>query len=205
MHTPLRSFFSRNTRRPIVALAIALSASFITGCGSTTIVRSFPVPAGQYPAAIEAVRDELRAAGYTIERVDAVAGEILTTPKTVAGLATPLAPENRWPAGVAADTLSNRPRTVRVRFRDAQDISMPPAEGQAVIAEVDALIWKKLSPGWRLETETTIRNLYWIDPALSRRGVNGATVVPLKRDDAYATEITKKIAQRMKSLAQTNP
>lgn len=205
MHTPLRFISFRNARRTIAALAIALSASFITGCGSTTIARTFTVPAGQYPTAIEAARDELRAAGYTLERVDAVAGEILTAPKTVAGLATPLAPENRWIAGVAADTLSNRPRTVRVRFRDAQDIASPPIEGRAVVAEIDAVIWKKLRPGWRLETETTIRNLYWTDPALSKRGVTGATVVPLKRDNVFATELTKKIAKRMKSLAQSNP
>lgn len=184
-------------QRTIIAALAGMLAFFATGCSTPPTARTFAVPADQYQIALDAVRDELRAAGYTVERVDANAGEILTAPKTVAGIATPLAPENRWPSGVVSDTLSNRPRTVRVRFRDAIEPASPPQEGRDVVAEVDAMIWRRLRPGWRLETETTIRNLYWIDPALGRRGVNGATVVPLKRDDVYATELTEKITARI--------
>lgn len=192
MHRPTTTL-----RAALPALLIGALACLAPGCSTPPVARTFAVPAGQYPIALDAVREELRGAGYTIERVDANAGEILTAPKTVAGLATPLAPENRWPAGVASDTLSNHPRTVRVRFRDAANPASPPIEGRDAVAEVDALIWRQLRPGWRLETETTVRNLYWIDPALGKRGVNGATVVPLKRDDAFATELTEKITARM--------
>ena len=97
-----------------------------------------------------------------------------------------------------ADTLSNRPRTVRVRFRDA-DGDAPRAE-TPVRAEVDAIIWRRLNPGWRIDTETTLGNNISRDPALIERGVNAATPVPLTRDDRFAGELARRIARRLDAL-----
>jgi hypothetical protein len=178
--------------RPNPTLLAALLA-----CGSTETGRTIEIAPGEYPLALNATRDALRASGYTVERVDAAAGEVSTMEKTVAGLATPLAPENRAASGLVADTLSNRPRTVRVRFRDASNPDAPPTADGPVRAEVDAIIWRRLNPNWRIETETTAGNTIWIDPLMARRGVTAATPVPLKRDDRFASVIAKRITDRI--------
>lgn len=181
---------------PLLALGLLL-ASLQIGCGSTGAGRSFMIPAGEYEDAFATVREELRAAGYTLERVDSIAGEISTGEKTVVGVVSPLAPENRTATGMLADTLSNRPRTVRVRFRDATDLSQPPKPDALVHAEVDAIIWRKLNPGWRIDTETTFGNQISLDPLLGARGVTRKTVVPLKRDDRFASVLTKRITKKL--------
>ena len=183
--------------RILYLLFVTLAALPLTGCGASSDARSFEIAPGDYARALTAPRETLRAAGYAVERVDAIAGEITTGEKIVAGVATPLASENNALRGVLADTLSNRPRTVRVRFRDASDPGAPPREDGAVRAEVDAIIWRTLYPNWRTETETVLGNFVWRDPLLAERGVTGATPVPLKRDDRFAREIAGRIAWRL--------
>lgn len=187
------------TRRRTFRLAgvAALAAGVLGGCGSPGGGRSFDIAAGGYADALDATRETLRDAGYTLERVDASAGEVTTGEKIVAGLATPGASENRTVTGLVADTLSNRPRTLRIRFRDAADPSSPPRADAPVRAEVDAIVWRRLNPNWRTETETVMGNFVWRDPLLAERGVTGATRVPLKRDDDLAAVIARRIESRL--------
>lgn len=184
--------------RTLLTLLIAIAGLHtLGGCASRAESRSFEIPAGRYPDAIIATRDTLRAAGYTLERIDAASGEISTTERTVAGLAAPFAKENRTLSGLAADTLTDRPRTVRVRFRDARDPLAPPRADAPVRAEIDAMIWKRVNPGWRVETETSRRNLVSRDPAERARGVSPSAHIPVRRDDAFARLLVERITNRL--------
>jgi hypothetical protein len=173
----------------------------LAGCRAPTADRSFVVPASRYAEAFDAARDELRRAGYTLERLDAANGEILTEPRTVAGLATPFEAESTSAGQVWQDTLNAQPRTVRVRFRDADSDagappSPPPADG-FVEAEVEVVLWRIRRPGWRLETESIIESSLWRDPLWPERGVRPGMMVPLRRDDALAAKLTHRIASRV--------
>ncbi len=184
-------------RTILLASALLAFLNTLTGCAGRAESRTFEIPAGRYNEAIVATRDTLRASGYTLERIDATAGEITTTERTVTGLASPFASENRSLSGVAADTLTNRPRTVRVRFRDARDPQSPPAPDAPVRAEVEAVIWKRIQPGRRVETETTFRGRVARDPAEIRRGVNAGTPVPVRLDHDYARVLARRITERL--------
>jgi hypothetical protein len=181
---------------PLTLLILSLLPT-LTGCAGRAESRSFEIQAGTYDDAIIATRDTLRASGYTLERIDATAGEITTTERTVAGLASPFASENRNVSGLVADTLTNRPRTVRVRFRDATNPASPPNPDAPVRAEVDAMIWKRVRPGWRVETETMVGNAISRDRAEQRRGVSSGEPVPVGRDDDFARVIARRIQQRL--------
>ncbi|HHN77241.1 MAG TPA: hypothetical protein ENK11_01010, partial [Phycisphaerales bacterium] len=93
----------------------------LAGCAGTgTGSRAFTLPASRYQQAFDTARDELRRAGYTLERIDAARGEILTAPKTFAGMMNPLGVETRSVGQMIGDTINTQPRTIRVSFRDAE-------------------------------------------------------------------------------------
>lgn len=170
-------------------LLIALPV-LLAGCRAPGGERSFVIPAERYTEAFELARAELRRAGYTLERVDAHAGELLTAPKTIAGFATPFEPEYTGPGQRWQDTLNNQPRTVQIRFRDAvADLAGPPAPPTGdggVRAEVEVVLWRFRRPGWRLETETIQGSTFYNDPAWRDRDIRYGVLVPVRRDDAFA-------------------
>lgn len=182
----------------LIALAVLLG-----GCASPGGERSFVFPAERYTEVFDATRAELRRAGYTLERVDATNGEILTAPKTNAGLATPFEPEYDTVGQVWQDTINSQPRTVRVRFRDASS-DTPPAETGEVRAEVEVVLWRLRRPGWRLETEAIRTSRYWFDPSLPRRGVGSGDLVPLRRDDSFASKLAARVRDQIPSARVTD-
>ncbi|USN99772.1 MAG: hypothetical protein H6810_03685 [Phycisphaeraceae bacterium] len=169
-------------------------AGVLAGCRSHGGPRAFVVSSSLYGEAFDATRDELRRAGYTLERVDAANGELLTAPKTVAGFATPFAPEPGSIGQMTDDTLNSQPRTVRVTFRDAA--GGPPGVGD-VTETVEVVIWRTNRPGTRLETEAIRASSVWIDPALAERGVRNGMLVPLRRDDNFAGELAGRVRDRL--------
>lgn len=187
--------------RLLHSLLIALTTLALSGCRAPDGPRTFTFPARDYPAVLDAARETLRDAGYTLERVDAVRGEVLSAPKTSAGLVTPIEPEYNTLSSAWQDTLNNQPRTVRVRFRDAASVArgdaQPPSETGDIRAEVESVVWRLRRPGWRLETETIRESSYSLDPMLSARGVTPNTLVPIRRDDAFASELAAKLQRRL--------
>lgn len=188
-----------------MCLLIASAAALLTGCRAPEGPRSFTFPASDYPAVLDATREKLRAAGYTLERVDAVRGEVLTTPKTSAGFTTPIEPEYNTLGSAWQDTLNNQPRTVRVRFRDAASIergdARPPTATGEIHAEVESVIYRLSRPGWRLETETISESSMSRDPLLIERGVTPNMLVPLRRDDSFSAELAAKVRRRLAKSA----
>lgn len=186
--------------RWIVLFALA---GLLGGCASPSGERSFVFPAERYAEVFDATRVELRRAGYTLERIDATSGEILTAPKTNAGLATPFEPEYASVGQVWQDTINSQPRTIRVRFRDAADGTPPPETGE-IRAEVEVVLWRLRRPGWRLETESIRMSRNWLDPSLSARGVGSGNLVPLRRDDAFASRLAARVRDQIPSARVTD-
>ena len=179
-------------RPPLVLLLLLLPA-----CAAPDTPTAFEFPGERYERVFDAARAELRAAGYTLERVDAARGELLTAPKTVAGFATPLEPESRSLPQLWEDTLNHQPRTVRVRFRDLEGNPPPAGAGEPMRAVVDAVLWRQRSPGWRLETEAIARSRIWLNPDWPQRGIVMGSLTPLRKDDPLARRLTARILERL--------
>lgn len=181
-------------------ILLVMMGCLLAGCaGPGSGPRTFTVPASRYARAFDAARDELRRAGYTLERIDAAHGEILTAPKTFAGLTQPLGVETRSVGQMVGDTINNQPRTVRVSFRDAATGSLPAdADGSGEIrADVLAVEWRLRRPGWRLETESIRASRNWRDPALAERGIRPGMLTPERRDDTLAARLAARIQRRL--------
>ncbi len=184
-------------------MLLIVMGCLLAGCaGPGSGSRTFTVPASRYAEAFDAARDELRRAGYTLERIDAAGGEILTAPKTFAGLTSPLGIESRSIGQMVGDTINTQPRTVRVSFRDAGTGATPAdATGSddagEIRAEVLAVEWRLRRPGWRLETETMRGSRTWRDPALAERGIRSGMLTPLGRDDVLAARIAARIQRKL--------
>ncbi|MBZ0171040.1 MAG: hypothetical protein K8E66_01540 [Phycisphaerales bacterium] len=174
------------------------AACLFAGCRAPDGPRSFVVPASRYAEAFDAARDELRRAGYTLERVDVVNGELLTDPKTVAGLATPFEPESASLGQMVQDTVNAQPRTVRVTFRDPTGAGPgSTARTDEITASVEVVLWRLRRPGWRLETESIRSSSYWIDRDLASRGVRFGMRVPMRHDAPFAAEFAGRVRQRL--------
>jgi hypothetical protein len=186
-------------RRLLAWLVMVLGGVSLCGCAGPSGGASVTFAAERYGEAFDAAREELRAAGYTLERIDAGAGEILTAPKITAGFVTPFEPEFRPMAQAWRDTVNAQPRTVRIRFRDdepGEPGAPPPTEG-TIVADVEVVIWRQRRAGWRLETETIRASEYWSDPGWGATGVRANMRVPIRRDEAFAAELASGIRGRL--------
>jgi hypothetical protein len=75
---------------------------------------------GAYAATFQAVKDELRAAGFELDRIDARAGVITTRPHVSAGLGTPWIGDETTIGQEFEGLLNRQRRTVRVVFTPSQ-------------------------------------------------------------------------------------
>jgi len=123
---PMRS--PRTTFRIVVLLGTLALGSLATGCASApATATTMRIEPGAYPAAFEAVKDELRAYGFELDRIDARAGVITTSPHFSAGLATPWVTDESTIGQEFEGLLNRQRRTVRVDFAPAE----PGEESQA--------------------------------------------------------------------------
>ncbi|MDX2148385.1 MAG: hypothetical protein SFZ23_12765 [Planctomycetota bacterium] len=95
---------------------LGLVIAALSGCGVSRETPTFDVPAGAYPQAFEAAKAVLREHRFTLDRVDARAGVILTEQRHSAGLATPWDADQATAEDELQDLLNRRQRTVRVVF-----------------------------------------------------------------------------------------
>jgi len=109
----------------IVATAALMAGS--TGC-ATGGPTGWTIPAGDYAQAFQATKETLRRRGFTLDRVDARGGVIITAPAESAGLATPWSRTEGSPAGEIASFLHRDRRRVTVRFAP-DDADEPEAGG----------------------------------------------------------------------------
>jgi len=109
---------------------------------------------GSYGATFQAVKDELRAAGFTLERIDARAGVITTEPKFTAGLATPWVGDESSFEQEIEGLLNRQRRIVTVRFAPAE-----PGEPAKDLREADATL--------RAQVEVEVQRVHRVGLRLS--------------------------------------
>ncbi len=186
-------------RRRFTAL---IAAALLGGC-SAGPPRSadFDVPAGQYTKAFDESRDVLASYRFSLERVDAAAGVVATTPKTTAGLATPWDQEQTTFEQDMSDLVNHQQRTVRVTFE------APGGEGAGtpdlrttsgpVHAHVEVVIERTRRPGWRLDTTALRLSSFTHDPELDARGMWPRYTVVVAQDPLLAGRVAADIRKRL--------
>jgi hypothetical protein len=183
-------------------LAYAFAAALLAGCASTPGTPDFAVAPGQYGAAFEAARDTLTSQRFLIDRVDAAAGVITTSPKATAGLATPWDEEQTTLDQEWEDLLNDQQRRIRITFEPAG----APPEGAGtdlrqvqapITGHVEVVVDRTQHTGWRLETTGLRYSSITEDPALRRRAMWPSYVVPFSQDPLYAGRIADEIRKRL--------
>jgi hypothetical protein len=202
--------------------ALVIFAAALGGCATPKpLPPTFTVEAGGYDAAFDAVRATLRASRFEIERVDAGAGVISTSPKQSAGLATPWDGEQSTMHDEFEDLGNHQQRTVRVTFEPAGTVT-PPAPGSPgpsapesplgettglvdlrtypgpLVGRVLVVIEREHRPGRRVSSVAIASSTFTQDPALGPRGMAGAYWTPVAQDPLLAGRLAAKIR---KSLA----
>ncbi len=90
------------------------------GCATSPQPSEFTIGPGAYPEAFEVARDELRRAGFEVERVDARSGVITTRSKGSSGIATPWNQDESSLGQEFTALAHHRRRKVIVRFEPLQ-------------------------------------------------------------------------------------
>ena len=169
---------------------------------------SFDVAPGAYPAAFDAVRDELTRRRFVLDRVDARNGVITTLPKGTAGLATPWDTEQSRFGQEFDDGLNQQERVVRVTFEPAG--GLPAVGGDpgaalpdlrehagAMVGRVEVEMLRVRRPGWRLETESIRRSSRTSDPDLARAGMGGVYRTGAGPDEALGQRVARAVSTRL--------
>ena len=131
----------------MLTVVLAFLGGGVGGCrvsGPT----SAEVPAGRYGEAFEVVKDELRAQGYELERVDARAGVITTRPRASSGFWTPWVTDERRLRDELESSVHRQRRVVEVRFLAEGEGDVREAGG-ALTLDVRVRVERVYQPGVR--------------------------------------------------------
>ena len=194
-------------RRAVILSLVTLAASVVGGCGPSRTAlaglgagggpRSVGVgfDAAAYPRVFEAAKDELRARGFELDRVDARAGVITTSGMLSAGALTPWV-GGAGPSASIDDTFHRNERVVRVVFARATpegtlsvDRATWPGSGGAadlrlwpgaVTVRVEVDVFRSYEPGRRVDANSIrlahdARVLSSVGPATGPGGDIGGT------------------------------
>lgn len=179
-------------------LAASLVALLLGACAAAPTATSFDAPPGDYTRAFEAARDELRDAGFELDRVDARAGVITTRPHASAGFFTPWVADEQTLADDWDGTFNAEQRVVTVRFfpaapdanNDLREFTGP------VTADVAVQVSRLYRPGRTLESSSVRLISQYRDPAMEAQGLQPSVVSPYGQDPALAAALTARIAKR---------
>lgn len=155
------------------------------------------IPAGQYAAAFNLARHELRDANFTLERVDAWSGVITTRPGSSAGFMTPWSGHQSTVAQELADFAHRHQRTVRITFEPAEPRDADPGDLRAfdgdLLMRTSVVIERVHVPHWRIDLSTIRHSSYATDPALVARGMQPSYAVAREEDPLLAERFTRRI------------
>lgn len=186
-----------------------MAAAWCVAAGCATDDRARPAPRLQfgeaaqqgqrvslsatYDRAFDAARRTLRDMGFTLARVDAREGELLTRPRWSGGIATPWIEGETTFSDEVDSALNTTRRVVRVR------LDRPTSEGGEVSALVDAVVERVYAPGRQVQTASIRLSGYYedIDPAT---GLARPQSVGVSREDpGLASEVARRIREALAS------
>lgn len=179
--------------------ALALAAALLPSCAAPQRSTTFDTPAGEYTRAFEAAKDELRAAGFELERVDARAGVITTRPSASAGLFTPWVRDEQT-FGAELDGAANAERrVVTVRFLPAavSDGAGDLRDAEAALqGEVEVEVLRLYRPGRTPESASVRLTTQFRDPAWQAAGLQPDVTSVYGDDPDLAAALAGRIARR---------
>jgi len=182
--------------------ALALTAALLPSCAAPQRSPTFDTAAGEYTRAFEAAKDELRAAGFELERVDARAGVITTRPSASAGLFTPLVRDEHT-FGAEWDGAANAERrVVTVRFlpASASDGAGDLRDADAPLqGEVEVEVRRLYRPGRTPESASVRLTTQFRDPAWQAAGLQPDVISAYGEDPDLAAALASRIARRASS------
>ena len=177
---------------------VLLAGVWLGGCAASgSRSPEFTVPPGQYTRAFDEARDVLAECRFELDRVDAAAGVIATTPKTTAGLATPWDSEQTTLEQDLDDLVNSQQRTVRITFESAGGNPDLRAATGPVQGRVQVVIERARRPGWRLDTTSLRLSSFTQDPALVQRGLWPRYEVATEQDPLLAGRLAERIRKRL--------
>lgn len=180
----------------------------LLGCAASPQPSTFDIAAGRYAEAFEIAKDQLRAAGFELARVDARAGVIETYPKNSAGLATPWSGMDTTFGQSWESFLNDQRRRAVVRFG-------PPAEdldpdGSAVAAgedlrqrqtrlegQIQVVLERIARPGLRVQTASVRLSSKARDPQLEERGLSPWYAAEVGSDEWLAGRLAERIGSKL--------
>ena len=166
------------------ALCITLLASTLLLTGCHTSPRgdvAFTVADGSFEETFSAARSVLRDYRFTLDRVDAQAGVITSTPQASAGIIAPWESTQSSASEEIEDLLHQQSRRVRVEFFDNN------TKGVVTVA-VERTQLSNLRPSQIVGLTTQA-----YDPQAEARGQAGVYQVVVRRDDDLAKRIARDI------------
>ncbi|MCC6285810.1 MAG: hypothetical protein IT439_11035 [Phycisphaerales bacterium] len=203
---------TRHLTRLVSSSALAGSALFLGCAAPAGTGAAFEVTADRYPAALETARQVILDQGLALERIDASAGVVTSAPSQSAGLFTP------WDrtASSFADEVedASRPhfRSVRISFVPVERASEPPigtpgtsftpapdvrADPGPLKVVVQAFLYARHKPDFRLETESIRRSRAFTDPALVERVMQPTYLEPVREDPEFARRLSADLQRRL--------
>lgn len=147
--------------------------------------------AATYDRAFDAARRTLRDMGFTLARVDAREGVLLTRPRWSGGIATPWIEGETTFSDEVDSALNTTRRVIRVR------LDRPTTEGGAVTVLVDAVVERVYTPGRQVQTASIRLSGYYedIDPATGKP--RPQTVGVSREDPGLASEVANRIREAL--------
>ncbi|MEC9373755.1 MAG: hypothetical protein VYC34_07925 [Planctomycetota bacterium] len=192
----------------LLTLAAVLLLGSVGGCAASNQDPTIHIPAGDYAAAFDAARDEIRKAGYELQRVDARAGVITSQPRASAGLATPWTGvessfEDAWQSLV-----NHERRRLRIEFRP-EAVEPPPTDaapdprldlreaGLPVELTVTAEVERAHRPGMRVQPASVRLTSFSRDLIQESEGVEPTYWTVISEDKLLAMRIADRIRNRL--------
>ncbi|MCC7387696.1 MAG: hypothetical protein IT431_02910 [Phycisphaerales bacterium] len=163
----------------------------LSGCSTRTDgPRQFTLAPGQYPGAFDATRELLRDMRFDLERVDAAAGVISTTPHFSRGVFEPWDSTQSSTTDEWEDAMNMQARAVRVSF--TQDGAEPADPEAQTTAGVWVTVYRFNRSGRRLDSEWVGGSTFSLDPIQQKR-YGASYLVPIRRDEALESRLADEL------------
>jgi hypothetical protein len=168
------------------------------------------IPPERYAEVFDAARDELRAMGFKLERLDAGAGVILTRFKGTAGFFTPWDREQDGLEDELREAVNREGRVVRVQFQLLSAEPLPAGSdlrllGRHVAMSIRVERFRVQRPNWQVQTTGVLISSRAVNPEAVAQGQEPATANTLGPDEALAQRLREAIIARATRAASATP
>lgn len=189
------------------ALILSLLALVGTAsCASRPEVAELRITADEYPRAFQAAKDVLRDVAFELDRVDASAGIITTSPRAWAGFMSPWVPHATGGRSALEGFAQNERRVARVIFAPVESPSGgATAESRDRVARVEVEIEHVERPGRRVSVASARLTSQWTDPRLLNQGLQPSYAYSAGADPDLAARLLRDLSDRMSGAAQPAP